>query len=109
MTEGVPSWSLQVPMGGGIGPIQYCNAAQVLATEWDVSLDFAQLVLTLPQQPGESPSVIRNPLARIIMSPQHAKAFSELLRQQVADYERQHGELPLLPRQTDQTNERGTQ
>lgn len=105
MTEGVPRWSLQIPTGGSIGPVHYCNAAQVLATEWDVSLDFAQLVLGLPQEPGEPPSVTRNPLARIIMSPQHAKAFSELLRQQVADFERQHGELKL-PHQTD---ERGTQ
>jgi len=106
MSEGLPKWSLQVPTGGGAGPIQYCNAAQVIATEWDVSLDFAQLVLTLPQQPGESPSVVRNPLTRIVMSPQHAKAFLELLKRQVADYERQHGEIPLLAQPTD---ERGTQ
>lgn len=105
MTERVPNWSVQVPMGGGIGPVHYCNAAQILSTEWDVSFDFAQLVLALPQQSGEQPSVIRNPLARIIMSPQHAKAFLNLLGQQVADYERQHGEIPVLPKQPDQPNQ----
>jgi hypothetical protein len=110
MAEGMPRWTVQVPTDASVGLVQYCNAAQVIATEWDISLDFSQLVPFPPQEPGGQPSVARNTVARIIMSPQHAKAFSELLRQNVADYERQHGELPLLPRQAnEQTGERGAQ
>lgn len=86
--------------GGAIGgPSGYCNNAQVLSSLWDFTLEFAQLVPT--EQVGEDgarmPALVG--VGRIIMSPQHAKAFSRALARSVEQWENEFGEIPTLPEQ----------
>jgi len=81
------------------GLAAYVNGVQVLVSQWDFTLLFSQASGTpgVPQA-GEEPSiqVTRNFIGRFAMSPQHAKAFSELLRRNVQLYEAQYGEIPVL-------------
>lgn len=84
-------------------PSSYCNGMQIYVTQWDVTLEFFQLI-PLPHEEegavegGVSPVIAtgRKLIQRIVMSPQHAKAFLEVLGQNVAEYEKLYGEVPLL-------------
>jgi hypothetical protein len=76
---------------------RYCNGVDVLFTQFDFSLEFVELVPIAAQEPGGSPTVSRNFVERIVMSPQQAKVFLQLLAQNVDDYESRFGELPASP------------
>lgn len=81
------------------GLATYVNGVQILASQWEFTLLFSQTSATPgAQQPGEelAVQVTRNLVGRFVMSPQHAKAFAEILRQNVQKYEEQHGEIPLM-------------
>jgi hypothetical protein len=45
------------------------------------------------------PATSVNLVQRVVMSPEHAKAFLELLRESVANYEEQFGEIKPAPKQ----------
>jgi hypothetical protein len=64
----------------------YANVAFISHTPAEVVLDFAQV---LPRMPRGSVQ------ARIIMSPMHAKMLQQALAQNIANYERQFGEIRL--------------
>ena len=64
---------------------RYANVALVAHTGAEFIFDFA---LAYPQQP---PRVT----ARVITSPQHAKAFLKSLEDNLRRYEAKHGEIPL--------------
>lgn len=93
------SGGLQFSLGsGGVsGPTLYANNAQILLSTWDVTIEFSQLVLSVPEQENQPPSVSVGPSQRVIMSPQHAKAFSVILQQNVRQWEQQFGEIQLPP------------
>lgn len=73
----------------------YANIAFISHTPAEIVLDFAQF---LPRMPKGSVK------ARVIMSPMHAKMLQGALAQNIANYERQFGEIkiPLQPSLADQ-------
>jgi hypothetical protein len=83
-----------------IPPTTYSNAAQVLFSPWDFVIDFAHLAViqNVTQAEGGEQQVETTAVAqatqRIVMSPQHAKAFLRILDQNVANYEAQYGDVP---------------
>lgn len=64
----------------------YANVAFISHTPAEIVLDFAQV---LPRMPRGSVQ------ARVIMSPMHAKMLQQALAQNIANYERQFGEIRL--------------
>lgn len=64
----------------------YANLAFINYTPAEVVLDFAQI---LPRTPRGSLT------ARVIMSPMHAKLLHAALGQNIANFERQFGEIRL--------------
>ena len=73
----------------------YANIAFISHTPAEIVLDFAQF---LPRMPKGSVK------ARVIMSPMHAKMLQNALAQNIANYERQFGEIkiPQQPSLADQ-------
>lgn len=73
----------------------YANIAFISHTPAEIVLDFAQF---LPRTPKGSVK------ARVIMSPMHAKMLQNALAQNIANYERQFGEIkiPKQPSLADQ-------
>jgi hypothetical protein len=69
----------------------YANAALISHSPAEIVLDFAQV---LPRSPKGSV------LSRIIMSPMHAKLLQLALAQNIANYERQFGEIRLPQQKT---------
>ena len=73
----------------------YANIAFISHTPAEIILDFAQF---LPRMPKGTVK------ARVIMSPMHAKMLQNALAQNIANYERQFGEIkiPQQPTLADQ-------
>lgn len=84
---------------GGVvgGPTQYCNGVQIVISSWDFNFEFYQVVPIPGEQEGEPTTLSRNVVQRTVMSPQHAKAFLEVLRQNVAAWEAQFGQIQSPP------------
>ena len=72
---------------------RYCNATNVMFSQWDVMFEFSQIVATPPGTPDDAPQVARHVVERLIMSPQHAKAFSQVLSENIKHFEAEHGEI----------------
>lgn len=64
----------------------YANVAFISHTPAEVVLDFAQVL------PRSARGQVK---ARVIMSPMHAKMLQKALAQNIANYERQFGEIRL--------------
>ena len=86
------SW---VPGGAAGGPSPYCNNVNILPSFWDFTFEFSQMV-PLGQQEDGSPLLSHEPVERLVMSPQHAKAFSEALVNSINQWEQQFGQLPTM-------------
>ena len=73
----------------------YANIAFLTHTPAEMILDFAQILPRTPK--GQI-------MARVIMSPMHAKALYNALSQNITNYERQYGEIkiPQQPHIADQ-------
>jgi hypothetical protein len=73
----------------------YANLAFISHTPAELVLDFAQVLPRMPKG---------NVVSRVIMSPMHAKMFHMALGQNLANYERQFGEIrvPQQPSLADQ-------
>ena len=71
----------------------YANLAFISHTPGEIILDFAQV---LPRMPHG------RVLSRVIMSPMHAKMLQNALAQNIANYERQFGEIRLPTSLADQ-------
>jgi len=82
------------------GPLLYSNRVQIQLSSWDFNLEFAQLLIVPNEQEGQPATVAVNAIQRIIMSPHHAKAFLEILRQNVEEWEKQFGEIRLVTSST---------
>jgi hypothetical protein len=96
MTEQGPFRFSLGPTSSG-GPPAYSNNVNILTSTWDITFEFSQLSLTASQEENQPPVVSADVVQRIVMSPQHAKAFSEVLRQNVSQWEQQFGEIRLPP------------
>lgn len=68
----------------------YGNIAFISHTPAEVVLDFAQVLPRMPKG---------HVVSRVIMSPMHAKMLQNALAQNLANYERQFGEI-RIPQQT---------
>jgi hypothetical protein len=71
----------------------YANLAFISHTPGEIVLDFAQMLPRMPR--GQV-------LSRVIMSPMHAKLLQNALAQNIANYERQFGEIRLPSNLADQ-------
>jgi hypothetical protein len=69
----------------------YANAALISHSPAEIVMDFAQV---LPRTPKGAV------MSRIIMSPMHAKLLQMALAQNLANYERQFGEIRLPKQKT---------
>lgn len=80
----------------------YANAVQILFGPWDLMLDFSHIAPVQKVVTGEDgeqtveTSVATQAAQRVVMSPQHAKALFEILRQNLETYEGQYGEIPNI-------------
>jgi hypothetical protein len=64
----------------------YANVAFISHTPAEVVLDFAQILPRTPRGQVKS---------RVIMSPMHAKMLQKALAQNIANFERQYGEIRM--------------
>jgi hypothetical protein len=70
-------------------PVFYSNNTFFQITPWDFTMTFG---IIQEVKPGRL--VIRD-TATVIMSPHHAKVFSQVLADNVSKYEKRHGELKV--------------
>ncbi|HVT58954.1 MAG TPA: DUF3467 domain-containing protein [Thermoanaerobaculia bacterium] len=75
-------------------PAIYSNFVQLTVTPFDIGLRFAQLAY-------DSPKPTAREVARVVVSPQTAKAILRLLERQIRDYEKNYGEIPEVIKTTD--------
>ena len=73
-------------------PTVYANNVGLRTALFDFTMDFGLIV-----EADEERLVIKD-VVTLIMSPQHAKAFAEVLTQHVEGYEEKFGPLPRIPR-----------
>lgn len=71
-------------------PTYYASAVNVVSTPWDLTLQFSQ-------RHGPTAKDVE-PVANVILSPQHAYVLARLLGRIVDDYERNIGKINLPPR-----------
>jgi hypothetical protein len=91
-----PTWAATP----GTAPLLYSNGANVAMSQWDMVIDFQQSAppsgTLLQGQAWASRGV-----ARIVISPTHAKVLADILNKAVRQWEAAYGELPppekLLP------------
>jgi hypothetical protein len=72
---------------GSIEPV-YSNMVNIIHGPFDFTINFVQV----------SPPT-GTVVSRVIMSPQHAKAFLNALNDNIRKYENVHGKIPEAPRQ----------
>ncbi len=72
-------------------PTYYANNVGFRVSLWDFTMDFGSIL-----EASEQRLVYRDD-ATVIMSPQHALVFSELLIQHIARYQEQYGPIPKAP------------
>lgn len=71
----------------------YANVAFISHTPGEIVMDFAQVLPRMPRG---------RVLSRVIMSPMHAKMLQKALAQNIANYERQFGEIRMPVNLADQ-------
>ncbi len=69
----------------------YANLAFISHTPAEIIIDYAQVLPRMPKG---------NVVARVIMSPMHAKMLQQALAQNLTNYERQFGEIRLPQQQS---------
>lgn len=67
----------------------YSNLAIISHSPAEFVIDFTRLLPGVPKA---------RVLARIVMTPQHAKMFLQALQENIARYEKQYGEIKVDPR-----------
>ena len=75
----------------------YANSVQMRVNLWDFFLSFG----TIEQTAADSVNI--NNFQGIYLSPQQAKALSNLLKQNISQYEQAFGEIRLEPVTADKT------
>jgi len=77
-------------------PLIYTNSAQFRSSIFDITISLGSV------RQIDDQNVVVEEVATLVMSPQHALVFSELLAQNVANYEKVFGNIPRVP--VDDTN-----
>lgn len=77
---------LKVHIDDNLAPGVYSNLVMVHQTDSEMVLDFLFL------QPGQPKAILRS---RVVTSPRHIKRLITVLQDQMARYERLHGEVKL--------------
>ena len=72
-------------------PIHYANSVDILVSVYDF-----QLILGLIEE-ASSERLVAKVVARIMVSPQHAKALAGVLATNVKKYEEMFGQIPGAP------------
>ncbi len=72
-------------------PTFYANNVAFRTLFWDFTLDFGQVV-----EASDEGLVIRD-VATVVLAPQHARVFAEVLLRNIAQYEEQFGPIPRPP------------
>ena len=86
-----PVWATPLDLAD-VAP-RYANGTTVAMSQWDLTIEFQQ------RQPVHDKSVsdpewdLRS-IARIVMSPTHAKVLAEILSNSVATWEERFGPMP---------------
>jgi hypothetical protein len=70
---------------------QYANHVSSRITPWDIELSFGQI------READEERLVYDEVARIYLSPQHAKAVLALLQKQIDSYELEHGAVSVPP------------
>lgn len=73
-------------------PLIYTNSVQLKMSVFDMVLDLGVVASTDPER------TVVKPVARVAMSPQHAKALAAVLDAHVKAYETAFGPLPDAPK-----------
>jgi len=84
------------PKGGREVPAFYANSVQVLVSLFDVTLIVSQIGLGAEGEPE------MREVAKLNLSPQHAKVLAGVLAQRVAAYETQFGPIAVAPNEPQQ-------
>jgi hypothetical protein len=71
----------------------YANSVTMAGTQWDITMDF-QLATPAPGTPVSETQLTPYRVARIIVSPTHAKVLAGLLTRAVTEWEEKFGKLP---------------
>ncbi len=90
-----------VQIGREEAPTFYANNVLLQSSVWDVKLNFGLLV------DSDDETVTVQSIASVILSPQHAKAVSEILNTQIAHYEATYGLIPSDARAKEASNVEG--
>ena len=72
-------------------PLFYANNVSIEWSIWDFALDFGIVV------EADDERILFRDAARVIMSPQHALVFAEVIARNVEKYEAQFGPIPRHP------------
>lgn len=75
-------------------PTIYCNQIGIVTTSWDITLLFNEQV-----ESDNAEQILVDRKAKVVMSPQHAKALVAILADNVKKYEEQVGPIPWPPLQ----------
>ncbi len=79
----------------------YTNTVNVALTQWDLTMDFQFATPAPGTAAGSPPQFAAERVARLVMSPTHAKVLSALLGNAVKEWESRFGQMPdisvLLP------------
>jgi hypothetical protein len=87
-----PGQQMPIELADDIAQGQYSNLMFITHSPSEFILDFARLL------PGARKGKV---YARIIMTPQHAKALSELLSRNIDTFEEKHGTIKLTGKETE--------
>ena len=78
----------------GDPPLYYVNGLSILYSPYDFSFLFQRAV---PSEPlSESGAIEQDVVARVVMSPEHAKAMTKVLKANLESYEKENGEIPAI-------------
>jgi hypothetical protein len=72
---------------------RYVNSVEIAFSQWDMTLDFQLATPVKAASAGESPFMVQR-VARIVMSPTHAKVLAEMIKGAVGEWETRFGPLP---------------
>lgn len=70
--------------------LYYATNTQVRGSFFDIRVIVGEIV------PGDNDENVFREDVSVVFSPQHAKAVSELLKQQITDYEKKYGDIPTI-------------
>lgn len=73
---------------------RYVNSAEIALSQWDMTIDFQLATPVMGGGQASEPPFLAQRVARIVMSPTHAKVLAELIRGAVGEWETRFGPLP---------------